>query len=381
MTKNHRVAFLNLSNLIPDREAVRWLPLDVARRCRALPVAQDNGVVTIALADPADRSAREAVAAALAEQAASRAAQPPEVCLVQGDGALIDAWLADLTGEERSPGQAAPTPPQVWLREPLHGDKAAISAYAAQVAALVGAPLHRYDPLLAASSDLENGARDLRWEAAAELRPTSAAGEGRLVIMPCVDFNLPGPLQISGDGSGPAVLYACRPRWPLRRLLLIVRGDPVDDAALAWAARLAKPTASASGASATALMVAPHTPGNHAALRVLHAPPGAASAHSPAHDDISSLLSANSAIGHKMQHVVQRLAALQLDAVLHLRQGAPEAMIREELASAPYDLAIAGVAVRSADAQWRLRPLLHRLLPDLDCPLLLTGGQRMMNDE
>lgn len=374
MTDNHRVAFLNLNHLIPDREVVHWLPLDVARRCRALAIAQDDGVVTVAMAEPDDYAAREAVAAALAEQAASRATRSPEVYLVQGDGALIDAWLTDLAGEARSPEHAASAPPQVWLREPLHGDKAAIVGYAAQIAALLGAPLNRYDPLLAASNDSENGARDRRQEVVPALRAASPAPEGRLVILPCVDFNFPGPLQLSGDGSGPAVLYACRPRWPLRRLLLIVRGDPVDDAALLWAARLVKPTALAGGVAATALMVAPHTPGQHTALRVLPAPAGAGGAHFPAHDDISSLLSANSAIGHKMQHVVQRLTALQLDAVLHLRQGAPEAMIREELAAAPYDLAIAGVAVRSAEAQWRLRPLLHKLLPDLDCPLLLTGG-------
>jgi hypothetical protein len=375
VSNNHRISFLNLNHLIPDREvaAAGWLPLDVARRCRALPVAQDDGVITVAMADPADHAAREEVAAALAEQAAGRAARSPQLYLVQGDGALIDAWLADLAGGDCGPGQLAPPPPQVWLREPLHGDKAAVISYAAQVAALLGAPLNRFDPLLAAQDGLDSVARDLRWEPKSALRP-DAAPDGRLVILPCVDFNLPGPLPMSGDGSGPATIYACRPRWPLRRLLLIVRGDPVDDAALAWAARLAKPAASASGASATALMVAPHTPGTHGSLRVMHAPAGAAGSHSPAHDDISSLLSANSAIGHKMQHVVQRLAALQLDAVLHLRQGAPEAMIREELAAAPYDLIIAGVAVRGAEAQWRLRPLLHKLLPDLRCPLLLTGG-------
>jgi hypothetical protein len=373
VTNNHRVAFLNLKTLIPDREVVRWLPLDVARRCRALPVAQDNGVITIAMAEPADHAAREEVVAALAQQAAGRAARSPQLYLVQGDGALIDAWLADVAGGDCGPEQSAAAPLQVWLREPLHGDKAAIIAYAAQVAALLETPLNRYDPLRAGQDGPDSGARDLRWEPVSSLR-SAAAPDGRLVIVPCVDFNLPGPLPMSGDSSGPATIYACRPRWPLRRLLLIVRGDPVDDAALAWAARLVKPAASASGASATALMVAPHTPGVHGSLRVMHAPAGAGSVHSPVYDDISSLLSANSAIGHNMQHVVQRLAALQLDAVLHLRQGAPEAMIREELAAAPYDLVIAGVAVRSAEAQWRLRPLLHKLLPDLRCPLLLTAG-------
>lgn len=377
MGNNHRVAFLNLNTLIPDREAVRWLPSEVARRCRALPVAQDNGVITVAMADPADSAARAQVVAALAGQAVRRSARSPQVYFVQGDAALIDAWLTDLASADRWPEQA-PAPPQVWLREPLHGDKEGIGDYAAHLAALLGATLQRFNPALAAQGRADNGTADLHWQPASPGHPTAVTAapeggalpaDGRLVILPCGDFNVSGPLQVAGPGRGPAMLYACRYRWPLRRLLLIVRGDPVDDAALAWAARLVV----ASGAATTALMVAPHTPGSPIPLRVVSAP--AAAVHSSAHDDISSLLSANSAIGHKMQHVVQRLAALQLDAVLHLRQGAPEAMIREELAAAPYDLAVAGVAVRSPDAQWRLRPLLHRLLPDLDCPLLLTGGQ------
>lgn len=341
-------AFLSLRDLTPDRVAARLLPLDVARRCRALPVAQDNGCITVAMADPTDRAAREAVTAALLERAAGQGDGSPQVYLVQGDPALIDIWLANLArvDDDHAPCWSDAQPLDVWLREPLHGDKAAISNYAAQMAALLATQLRRFDPLAAGQ-----GWPDL-----------AAPPAHRLVILPCFDYNFPGSLLASVDRSNPApgreygapTLYACRPRWPLRRLLLILRGDPVDDAALAWATRLAR----ASGAAATALMVAPHTTATYAP---------------PAHDDVSSLLSVNTAKGHKMQHAARRLAAMQLDAVLHLRQGKPEVVIREELASTSYDLVVAGVAVRSPDAQWRLRPLLHKLLPEMNCPLLLTA--------
>jgi len=346
---NLPAAFLSLRDLTPDRDAARLLPLVVARRCRALPVAQDDGCITVAMADPADHAARADVTAALLERAAGQPVAARQVYLVQGDPALIDMWLANLAtvGEEQTPAQPATQPTEVWLREPLHGDKTAIINYAAQMAALLTAPLGRLDPLAA-----QGGWPDF-----------SADSAHRLLILPCLDHNLPGPLQAGaerrasapGPGTPASVLVACRPRWPLRRLLLIVRGDPVDDAALAWAARLAR----ASGAATTALMVAPHA-SNRRAL--------------PAHDDISSLLSANVATGYTMQQAAQRLTVMQVGAVLHLRQGAPELVIREELASLSYDLVIAGVAVRSPDAPWRLRPLLHKLLPDLKCPLLLTAG-------
>lgn len=336
-------AFLNLKELTPDRTAARLLPLPVAKRCRALPIAQDNGCITVAMADPADHAARADVTAALLEGAAGRPGAVRQVYLVQGDPALIDRWLADLSlvDAEQTPVQPAAQPIEVWLREPLHGDKNAITRYAAQMAALLTAPLGRLDPL-AVHGDWPN---------------VTGQATHRLLILPCLGHNRSAARQEPGNPV--CTVYACRPRWPLRRLLLIVRGDPVDDAALTWAARLAR----ASGAATTALMVAPHA-SNSQAL--------------PAHDDISSLLSAHIAAGSTMQRTAQRLTAHQVDAVFHLRQGAPELVIREELASLSYDLVIASVAVANPDAPWRLRPLLHKLLPDLKCPLLLTAGQTLV---
>ncbi|HSN73592.1 MAG TPA: universal stress protein [Anaerolineae bacterium] len=340
MSNDSRPAFLSLRDLTPDRAAARLLPLNVARTCRALPIAEDSGCITVAMADPADRAAREVVTASLLERAAGQADGSRQVYLVQGDPALIDMWLANLALDNDATASWSDLQPlDIWLREPLHSDKAAIGNYAAQIAALLATQLRRFDPL----------AMDCGWPDFAD------SPAHRLMILPCLDYNLPRPLQANSDGCAEAVMFACRPRWPLRRLLLIARGDPVDDAALAWATRLAR----ASGAATTALMIAPHLPSSHAL---------------PAHDDISSLLSTNNTTGHKMQHTAQRLAALQLDAVLHLRQGAPDVVIREELASTPYDLGIAGVAVRNGDAQWRLRPLLHKLLLEMNCPLLLTAG-------
>lgn len=332
-------ASLSLNNLTPDRAAARLLPYGIAKRCRALPIAQEGGCITVAMADPTDRVACEEVTAALRDCLAGQGDGAPWVYQVGADPALIDAWLADLTQADdgSNSGEPEAAPPDIWLREPLHGDKAAVIAYAEQIAARLGTPLRRIDPLAAGLGQ----------------PPAAFLPQHGLVIMPCLDYNLASALQANGDGGCAAVLFACRPRWPLHRLLLIVRGDPVDDAALIWATRLAR----VGIARVTALLVAPYSP----------------SAHAPsAHGDISNLLSPANAAGHRMQHVAQSLAATQLDAVLHLRQGAPEAVIREEMASTPYDLVVAGVDVRSSGAQWRLRPLLNKLLPELACPLLLT---------
>lgn len=248
--------------------------------------------------------------------------------IVQGDPAAIDAWLAELW-----PMDDAKSALQVWVREPLHGDKESVLSFAQDMAALLGAPLARFSPT-------KDG-------------PPQLAGESSnvLVILPCVDATLRRRLLWTNEGRGPAVLFGCQARWPLRKLLVIVRGDQVDELALAWAARLARPT----DAAVTALMVV------------------APSAHGEASDEsIPAYLSATSVTGRRMKQAAGHLAALQIDGARHLRQGAPETVIREELAVGDYDLAITGVAVRGWEARWRLRPFLDQLLHDVRCPLLVV---------
>lgn len=323
MPETFTLTRLDLAHLAPQPEVARWLDSATARRFHALPIARDHGRITVALAEPADPAARAAVEHALQAAAVARQETTPEIVWVQGDTVQIDTWLLKLASTLEPPS-AALTIQLDTAAQP------AVARYAEQVARLLAARL-------AVSPSSE-----------------TASNTDTLLIRTWPPEN--GTARCAGeDGLGPAVLYACQPRWPLRRVLLIVRGDPVDDAALTWAARVIH----ASDAAATALMVAPHA----AAVSAL-----------PAQDDIASLLSPHHALGFRMQRVAQQLAALQLDAVLHLRQGAPATVIREELACAPYDLAMAGVAIRGAAAQWRLRPLLGDLLPDFPCPLLLTSG-------
>lgn len=314
---------LDLAHLAPQPDLAHWLDSATARRFHALPIARDQGRITVALAEPTDLAARAAVERAMQTAAIARQEPAPEIVWVQGDTAQIDAWLLKLAFTVEPPITAL----TIQLDTTTHP---AVARYAEQVAHLLTARL-------AVSTSSE-----------------TASNTDTLLIRTWPPEN--DTVRIAGeDDLGPALLYACQPRWPLRRVLLIGRGDPVDDAALTWAARVIH----ASGAATTALMVAPHA----AAVSAL-----------PAQDDIASLLSPHHALGFQMQRVAQQLAALQLDAVLHLRQGAPATVIREELACTPYDLAIAGVAIRGASAQWRLRPLLGGLLPDFPCPLLLTSG-------
>ena len=196
--------FLSLDTLTPNRDVALSLPGDVARRYHALPIAQDNGVVTVVMANPADQTAREAVEAALTVKTEDSHGDASSVFVVQGDPAAIDAWLAELwpASEERPELH-------VWLRDPLHGEKKRAVTFAENVAGILDTSLSHFNPL---TDGLPQAIR---------------ATTDTLVILPCSDIKLRSQLLQTGKGPGPAVLIGCQTRWPLRKLLVIVRGDEV----------------------------------------------------------------------------------------------------------------------------------------------------------
>ena len=60
----HKTAYLTLDKLAADPELSGRLPPDLAWRCHALPLAEDDGRVTVAMADPGGAEPREVVVAA-----------------------------------------------------------------------------------------------------------------------------------------------------------------------------------------------------------------------------------------------------------------------------------------------------------------------------
>ena len=81
--------YLALDEVAEDPQVARRLPPDLAWRLHALPVAEDNGRITVAMANPDDPNARDAVIAALGAVA----------CVVRADPSLIDLHLARIWGE------------------------------------------------------------------------------------------------------------------------------------------------------------------------------------------------------------------------------------------------------------------------------------------
>ncbi len=305
MTEKHleQSEHLAFKGLALEPRLARRLPADLAWRFHALPLAEDRGRITVAMADPNDPAGREAIAAALGSTA----------CVVRCDAEAIDLLLAQIWGGEARcslkvlvcAGSSATAPPVVHYAEAL-------------------------SRLLEAHLDwlsVDEGLSSL------DGRPD--AGEHDLYIFPDAAqpmlrrlLSSPGKLAGHAQESGfrEAALVVREPRWPIGRILLILCGEERDRATVDWVLHLAHKARS----KVMVLAIVPPVPamyGHRAGIG----------------DGLSGLLTNNSSLGQEMRQVARHLVAWEIAATLRLREGPPEIQIRRELAEGDYDLvAMAG---------------------------------------
>jgi nucleotide-binding universal stress UspA family protein len=223
---------LSLDSLVINPKLARRLPPAMALRYHALPVAEDNRRITIAMADPDDRPALEAITAALGTR--------PYV--VQSDCTTIDSLLAEVWSEDTGQPlrllayhQASPIADQ-------------IQAFARHLSHLLGSRLSQ----LQTTTEEQASFEDL----------TRQASSYDLVIFGEPDQTLiqrllSGAPDLKAAEQMPcSVLITRQPHWPLRHILLIIRGQETDAGAVDWTIRLARP----SDATVTLLAVVPPMP-------------------------------------------------------------------------------------------------------------------------
>jgi nucleotide-binding universal stress UspA family protein len=329
---------LAYDQLAIEPELARRLPLDLAWRYHALPLAEDRGRVTVAVANPDDAQARDAILAALG----------PESCVVRGDPLAIDAWLAQLWGDT-APGHLKlqvcafpdPLPDELWN-------------YAQALGALLGAHLGR----MTTAEDVNALTRDAgRADCDLIIVAGPAPGKGsQPLIRRLLSRSIAEGERPSRQSDSPfAVLAAQKPRWPLERILLVLCGESADNAAVNWALRLAGPSA----AAVTVLAVVPPVPGMYHGLSRME-------------QTLRSLLTTDTALGRQMRQVARRLVESKVDGTLRLRQGAPDQQICRETVEGDHDL----IVMATRPCRWWLRQLrgdpICSLLSRVDRPVLLA---------
>jgi nucleotide-binding universal stress UspA family protein len=331
--RSHTTEYLTLDELTVDPALAQRLSADLAWRYHALPLTEDHGRVTVAMADPDDTEARQAVVAVLG----------PGSCVVRGSSLTIDVRLAEIWGNEaRRPFELRvgtfpePLPDEVW-------------DYTQALVALLGAQVKRMS--------VANAAHD----------PATAVPNVYCDLVVFGERNHPlirDRLSRPGAGSALgteqrlvpfAILVAQEPRWPLERILLLVCGETADNAAVEWAVRLA----GSSAATVTALAVVPPMPSMYRGLASME-------------PDLAALLATDTALGMHLRQVARRMSECRIDGTLRLRQGLPEHQIARELTDGEYDL----VVVATTPCRWWLRQLkgdpLCSVLSWVDRPLLLA---------
>ena len=183
-----------------------------------------------------------------------------------------------------------------------------------------------------------------------------------------VEALLPGQTCAQAIARSPAsVLLIRRPCWPIRRILLILRIEDTDEAAVDWLVRLACPDErarslvgdAAGGVSATILPLVPSVPAMYNMGQHIQV-------------GLDVLLSPNTPSGHYLRHIAQQLARQQIECYIHVRQGSPDRQIQDEVAEGGYDLIVVGSEPHGRLYRLLLGEIVTPLLRWVDRPLLVA---------
>jgi nucleotide-binding universal stress UspA family protein len=332
----HTGQYLTLDNLVVNPKLVQRLPPALARRYHALPVAEHNDCITVAMADPDDAMAREAVMTALGTT----------MYVVQSDLAAIDASLAEMWPDETHCSLHLLVCAQASF---ITDETEAYEAYAQAIGDLLGAQISHFHTPVATGVALD-----------ALVKKVGHDGYDLVVLgeldQSPVECLLSGRVARKATEWVPTLLLVVRwPQWPLRRMLLVIRGDEMDDVTVDWVVRLARPGA----AAVTALTIVPPMPAMYHGM--VHMEQG-----------LAALLAGNSPLSRQMHRTAQRLVDEGIKSTFRLRQGVPEWQISCEVAEGDYDLVAVAAERHPQWLRWLLGELVGPLLHRTDRPVLIA---------
>ncbi len=294
---------LALKGLSLEPRLARCLPAELAWRFHALPMAEDRGRITVAMANPNDPAAREAIKAALGSTA----------CVVRGDAEAIDSLLTQIWGNQAQP------PLQAFVCASPESVSPPVAQYAEALSHLLDARLGWLEPAEGKHLPTRQPKEDVHdlYIFQDPAHPT---------LQRLLSTEVESQAQARKCHLPRAALVVRKPRWPITRILLVLCSDQRESAAVYWVLQLAHKAHS----TVSVLAVVPPVPamyGHRAGIG----------------DGLPSLLTANSPLGQQMRQVARHLVAWEVKATLRLREGPPEVQIRREVAEGDYDLvAVAG---------------------------------------
>jgi hypothetical protein len=333
--KNQVNRYLELDRLEANPQLARRIPPALARRYHVIPVGKDGERVTVAMADPNDSKARDAVMTTLGKS----------TCIVQADESAIDRLLDELWPENMDHRLHLLS----WA--PPDSIGAVVKTYAQTFSAMLDARHNEFETQMtgnaaykALSEETELTSADMviyrapRQSLLKEI--IGIAEENRLIDL----------LPVSS-----LLVYGFR--WPIRNILLVIRNDDTDETSLSWTLNIAKPCS----AYVTVLPITIPVPPVYADIQ----------------PDVPTLLTVDYPLGHKMLQVSRRLVDWEIEGTIRLRNELPNEQIRCEAHEGNHDLIVIAEEPQSLLKRRLIGELITPLLTWADRPLLIAKPRRV----
>lgn len=150
----------------------------------------------------------------------------------------------------------------------------------------------------------------------------------------------------------PSLLIGKHGNWPIRRILLLMRGEATDAATVEWTVRVA----AIHGSCVTAMVILPPLvdKGDHQASA------------------IADVLARHTTQGRYVRQVLKRMAMLNIDSSLRVGQGRPAWQVRHEVARKTYDLVITSIEPAGRLLNRHLERLIEPLQHWTSAPILVA---------
>ena len=333
---DHRIKNLELKRLDVKPRLAELLPPDLSRRYHALPVSMEGGKITVAMADPNDVKALDAVLTALG----------PTTCIVKADIHAIDKSLTDLWPEPSDHST------QILVWAPTEKIAAEVNPYAYEIASLLDSRITQFrsktesrEAYLALITEAERLIADMVLISI----PDRSMGKGlssKLKVNKLI-YRMPTSL-----------LVARNPRWPIKKMLLVIRNEDTDEAAIDWAVIMARRC----DAAITVLPILPPVPLMYAGLNRMRY-------------NMSTLLATDCPLGRKLRQITRRLNEWEIKGTLRLRDETPDLQIRAELTEGNYDLIIIACEPRKCWWNYVFGGLVTSLIDWAEQPVLVAKLQ------
>ncbi|MEA3439142.1 MAG: hypothetical protein U9R58_02565 [Chloroflexota bacterium] len=299
--RNRAPTYLHINQMTLNPRLVELVPVEILRRYHVLPLAENNGRITVAMADPSDELARSVIQSSLGST----------TCLVKADPKLIDRLIDECCPDETAPGLRILT----WFPDdPINPD---LQSYMKAITGLLNGELIPFE-VPKGDSDIQSAFIEQVSETHADLVCLHQPESGNInkqhlhTIVDDLVFRVPV-----------SVMLLHLPRWPLKKVLLVIRNEDNDIPGIEWAVQLA----ARSNATVTILPLVPPLPliyGEH--MRSMH--------------PIPALLNSQSVLGTRLREVSHQMDDHRIEGTIKLRQETSEWQIRLEVVEGDYDLVV-----------------------------------------